>query len=288
MTDEWHSLNIVHTESLNNSIVTLHKLSQFVSRVGQNYLKPRKDYSHTNLGWDKNSSTLVGRRTEEGVRVTFNLPEFKYKVEARSHHSIVMPEDLTYGELEDLMKHLLIAAGLIGSHYVPSDEYSLPYEIDSDEHIDKPKRKFLSHWADCRSNADLVLHKLAALFAGASEVRIWPHHFDSGLIIPLKVENEKILKSIGAGLAIADHMVNEPYFYLNYFDENKASDFKVNDLEDHNAISKNSNEYTGYLLPLSLVLSNTGSEAQFNYTWSFFEQGIDQIMNAAGINKQIV
>ncbi|NMM48222.1 hypothetical protein [Marinigracilibium pacificum] len=287
MTDEWRTLKVVHSESLNKTIVTLHKLSQYLSWVGSSYIEKADDFSHTNLGWDAINSSLIGRWTSDGVRISFNFQEFSYKLEAPWHYSIILPEDQTFGEVEELLRHLLIACGLTGSHFQPSDDYQLPYEFDSDEEVERPKSKYLSYWADCRSNADLMLHKLAAEYAGSSEVRVWPHHFDSGMVIPIEVKNDKTLKSIGVGLSIADGLSNEPYFYLNYFSKNDEKGSLV-DLEDSDARTINKKHFKGYILPLSMIVSYTGSQAQYDITMDFLNRGIDGIMSYSGLTKQMV
>ena len=42
-----------------------------------------------------------------------------------------------------------------------------------------------------------------------SEVRIWPHHFDTGIYLEV---NSKL--GIGFGWAMADKMIDQPYFYF--------------------------------------------------------------------------
>ena len=65
-----------------------------------------------------------------------------------------------------------------------------------------------------------------------SEINIWPHHFDTGVFYPVTVVNNETTQSIGAGFAMADTMINEPYFYLYGWTKDGKIEYKeATDLE---------------------------------------------------------
>jgi hypothetical protein len=51
-----------------------------------------------------------------------------------------------------------------------------------------------------------------------NEIRIWPHHFDTGIY--LKATDNL---SFGFGLAMEDNMVGEPYFYFSAYGLNDSN-----------------------------------------------------------------
>jgi len=68
----------------------------------------------------------------------------------------------------------------------------------------------------CRHSAELVLKQAIADYKLAEPIRIWPHHFDTGTLIPLDWDSTgEITQSVGLGWAIPDGMVDEPYYYLS-------------------------------------------------------------------------
>ncbi len=44
-------------------------------------------------------------------------------------------------------------------------------------------------------------------------MRVWPHHFDVGSVLPLGAQQGEDAPSIGIGLSPGDEGIAEPYFY---------------------------------------------------------------------------
>jgi len=62
--------------------------------------------------------------------------------------------------------------------------------------------------------ANQAMSALNQLSGITSEINIWPHHFDTGVYYSITEANGESIQAIGGGLAIADSMIDEPYFYL--------------------------------------------------------------------------
>jgi len=128
-----------------------------------------------------------------------------------------------------------------------------------------------------RHNADLALHKAISQFRDAQDVRIWPHHFDSGGLIPLEYdENEKLIRSIGVGFAIPDSMVNEPYFYLSYWSAD-PNDSLESPTPFKGKGTWKTPQWPGAILPLSDIISAKSADSQQKDVEVFFEEGIKLI-----------
>jgi hypothetical protein len=57
----------------------------------------------------------------------------------------------------------------------------------------------------------MVLQKISKAYDHAETVSIWPHHFDTGSLIPVLRNNKtEVTQSIGIGWAIPDGMIDEP------------------------------------------------------------------------------
>ncbi len=63
-----------------------------------------------------------------------------------------------------------------------------------------------------RKNANQACYDLLGYLQCESEVRIWPHHFDTGIYTPI---NDQL--GIGFGLAMRDEMVGAPYLYFSAY-----------------------------------------------------------------------
>jgi hypothetical protein len=69
----------------------------------------------------------------------------------------------------------------------------------------------LARWFAC---ADAVLRELVSGWPDAAPVRVWPHHFDVGSVLPLGGGDGEDASSIGVGLSPGDEGIAEPYFYV--------------------------------------------------------------------------
>jgi len=65
-------------------------------------------------------------------------------------------------------------------------------------------------WNEYRSLANVACDLLLGFLQDDGEVRIWPHHFDTGTYLEVTSEI-----SLGFGLAMEDSMVGAPYFYFS-------------------------------------------------------------------------
>ncbi|MGC9345075.1 MAG: hypothetical protein ACP5E3_20390, partial [Bacteroidales bacterium] len=70
----------------------------------------------------------------------------------------------------------------------------------------------VEQWKFFRDLANRNCFDLLGLLQKESEIRIWPHHFDTGIYVQL--DNNL---GIGFGLAIKDSLAGLPYFYLTAY-----------------------------------------------------------------------
>jgi len=74
----------------------------------------------------------------------------------------------------------------------------------------------LKELLEIRILAERVLQSFLEVHQLHSEIRLWPHHFDTGGIVIL---NDGSGKSVGFGLAVPDTVCNEHYFYMSGYIE---------------------------------------------------------------------
>jgi hypothetical protein len=77
------------------------------------------------------------------------------------------------------------------------------------EVINKPNELELENWIRIRAQANQACFQFLGHVQKQAEVRIWPHHFDTGVYLEFNAQ-----VGIGFGLAIADSMIDKPYYYL--------------------------------------------------------------------------
>jgi hypothetical protein len=109
------------------------------------------------------------------------------------------------------------------------------------------------------------------MISPSSPINIWPHHFDTGTYHPLSETG-----SIGTGFAVADTIVNEPYFYIYGWAKDKTIDYAS--APDLPFGEWKTGSWKGAIMPLSTVtrLPNLKDDLKifFASTSEFFKGNI--------------
>ncbi len=197
-----------------NTDQQLHLLSQLVAKANRTFVPKKEDDSHTNLCFDNLGNRISGRWIEtKDSQLLFTLNIDTQTIVVVNEASKLMAGVSTISkhmeEVEQEIEKVLPDLGLA------PDGFSEPlhYEIPSYDFAKKPIVKIdsngLSQWKHVRQLANQACYELMGYVQMWDDVRIWPHHFDTGIyIIPTK----KL--GIGFGLAMEDSMAGSPYFYL--------------------------------------------------------------------------
>lgn len=100
----------------------------------------------------------------------------------------------------------------IGEVYEFDLHYELPYDdLWGDLLFAEPDMNELERIAEIRTLTVQALEHVKSIMGEDVQIRTWPHHFDTAMAIPLKGGDH----SIGLGLAIADTMHPDEYFYAS-------------------------------------------------------------------------
>jgi len=222
MSDEsWQTLGTPPPTELVDARLQLHHAAQLAAAAGATFLESRPDDSHPNLGWDDDLGALVGHRIP-------GPPPFQVGIGFAQRRLLLLDSGGTISESFDLDGRTLAeaAAWLQGAIArtdveVPAAGVSLPgYELPG-----HPIAKGAAFSADPDACAELarwfangraVLSDLTPRLEGASEVRVWPHHFDLATLMVVESEEDgSLAKSIGIGLSPGDDSYPEPYWYVS-------------------------------------------------------------------------
>lgn len=259
----------------NKEEINLHRAIQLLSLTGVNVQKPLPDDSQNTSIWNEKTNTILGR--------VFELNQNKYQLGIRfnpfelvlldGNSSVVefidiggLDKPALYSIWEDWLGKIGFKGNLITTLH-----YDLP-ENDAyhRNNFDGLTQEFVKSWTKLRSLANHTMDQLNSVSGIKSEINIWPHHFDTGVFYSIKEVNDETTQAIGAGLAIADSMVNEPYFYLYGWS-------KDGDLDYHNTPKLPIGEWlTGEWQGAVLKASEITSE---NETNEFFETSYNFIHN---------
>lgn len=193
----------------------LHWLSQLLAKANRSFVPSKTDDSHTNLYLDWLGNRIVGKwiETENGkIMLTINLSNLQFEWLNSSYHVIASFETIgkTVNEVEQDISNHLPELGLNKDGFTDKLHYEIPDYPFTDEAIQAISDKHMGEWIYFRNLANKVCNVLLGHLQINGEIRIWPHHFDTGFYV---VTNNGM--GIGFGLAMSDTMVGSPYFYMS-------------------------------------------------------------------------
>jgi len=252
----WAAVQGSRARSLSAARLEVHYAAQFGAAFGISYLRKEADDSHTNLGWDASLGALMSRGASGrngAVAVGVCVADLTLVVTRDNAVGAVIPLDgVTIAEATEALCAALAAEGLDPDRFSLARHYEIPthpvatgaaFSADSDA------LEQLSRWF---ANASRELNRIATTVPGASEVRLWPHHFDIATLVTIGPN-----ASTGAGMVGGDGYYDEPYFYVNAHPQPRA-DQLIDSLAGGG--TWHTHEWIGAVLPGSRVAGDAAAQ----------------------------
>lgn len=271
----WKKLEHFDKELLNREIMLQHHAVQFIARPGKHLIPEKADDSHTNMEWHAPISSYVGNHLPHYLMVGLKIPDLRLILYNENYdflYSLELP-GLTGKEIFKWLNEALLANKVEPQ----SLKYDLHYKIPEHEKYDnvpfhEPQTEIAEATAALRTNANKILEEWAERETLAEPVKIWPHHFDTGTFFPYYDNAGNMTKSIGLGLAIADELVDEPYFYVNHWMTDEMKEYpELKPPGDGHWII---NDWKGSVLPYSAVSAYDSAEEQEKAVRKFFDESV--------------
>ncbi len=276
----WHPISVPYEAGLHETITQHHHAAQFISMVGKQLIPQRDDDSNTSMRYQVRNQMLTGEEIVSGSRMTLNLSYLSLGILNNgilSPISVSLP-GLTKSEAFNKLSHILNIEGINTINFKPELHYDMPdHELLHGAPFKENEIQFIEEHIKYRHNARLVLQKIGEHHPSADCIRIWPHHFDTGTILPIHSNSRgEVIRSIGMGWAIPDSMVEEPYFYLSIWSANPLEfPERMPELKGGTWMMPH---WQGAILPMSEILRVPSPEEQEAYTMSFFESGLEVLL----------
>ncbi|MCD4663676.1 MAG: hypothetical protein K8R68_00300 [Bacteroidales bacterium] len=215
---------------LSDALQQQHHAAQFIALAGRHLIPQQADDSNTNMQYLPDQKLLAGNELSNELRLALQLTDLKLGFVDRvgnCNNKISINGKSKQMVFEELKK-TLASLGIDVSKFKNELHYEIPtHKLDKGAAFSVNDKKFFQESTFYRHNAEIVLNKIVHTNDKAEPVRVWPHHFDTGTLIPV-AHNKKgeLSKSIGLGWAIPDSMVDEPYYYLSFWSENPIEGLK--------------------------------------------------------------
>jgi len=277
---DWQPLEPVDVKLLASPIAQVHRGAQFISMIGKHFVVNESDDSHTNMEWLAAHQVLAGRWVTDGnapLRLairprTLDLVFFDENFNAIDEFSLNgNSKDSALAWARDALSN----AGLKGENLMMDLHYDIPHhETDDGMAFQLADQPLFDSIVIIRSNADLILREAIRGRKTASEVRIWPHHFDTGSYIPVGFdESGAATRSFSIGYAIPDGAIDEPYFYVTAWSAGVEMDYaNLPDLSEGEWLHT---PFHGAILRMSSILAVTDRSDQGRLVSTFLEEAID-------------
>jgi len=215
-------------EDLNEADRILHSLAQLVALTGTNTLPHQPDDSQANIDWNADRQWLEGRAfvdDDQSLRLIIDLPTFSlYFLDGNDQP---VASFAVQGKTPD-------EAAAWWQSVMQSWDFDttkpLSYQLDSapvPPETPYVRPAGLTEWANWRTIAHQQLTTLNEQSGRTSDIRIWPHHFDTGVYYSISDEAGHEKAAIWAGYAIADAVSAEPYFYLSGYNSRQPVGFSM-------------------------------------------------------------
>lgn len=193
----------------------LHLLSQVITKANRTFIPKKEDDSHTNLYFDALGDRITGRWIEtkdDKLLFILNLKSLNIEVINGAQAILVSVPTIgnRIGEIENELAQHLSGLGLRSAGFTEALHYEIPEYPFQAEPVSPISSEAIDSWKHFRQMANEACSLVLGHAQMAEEIRIWPHHFDTGIYALISPK-----LGLGFGLAMKDEMFGAPYFYMS-------------------------------------------------------------------------
>lgn len=198
----------------------IHLAAQYLAAANISFVPKEEDDSHTNFGFDVEQLRLLSHPlSSKGDQLALNYKDFSLEWISFNAHNSYPLEGKTHAQALEWLQQMSLTT--IAKPYRYKFHYELPYSIHSDYtfHIDNSAD--LKTLANLRILTQKGLEEIIKTFHLKDSIRIWPHHFDTGIYASLPETSDVM---VGLGLAIPDTVSDGHYFYASGYKNGNQMD----------------------------------------------------------------
>lgn len=200
-------------------IEQIHLAIQYLATAAISFVDKKEDDSHTNLGFSIETKTMSTRAlSENGESLSFSYTHFGLIWKGIDEEKSISLDGKTHAQI---IQWLEKTTAHLSKTYHYDLHYDLPYTIHNEYTFYRKDQDLLNELSQLRILAQDVFERFLIDQALVSEIRVWPHHFDTGGFVTL--ENGI---GVGFGLGIPDTVHDDYYFYIGGYQGHDAIDPK--------------------------------------------------------------
>jgi hypothetical protein len=208
---DWRQLGAVAPRALTDARLQLH----------HSLLPPRPDDSHTNFGWVRSADALATHLVPAPTPFRAALRPASLELLLLDAANATLFSLALHGRTVDeafnwLASHIA-TTGADAKRLTAKKHYEIPaHLVGTGRAFDAADLAPFRELASGYANAARLFGRLAAATPGASDVRLWPHHFDLATLITVReAAGGAGATTIGVGHSPGDEWYDEPYCYVS-------------------------------------------------------------------------
>ncbi|MDB2606961.1 hypothetical protein N9Y48_04220 [Zobellia sp.] len=188
----------------------IHLAAQYLAAAGISFLDKKEDDSHTNLGFNTDNGCLETHiLSNNNDQLLLNYQDFSMVWQSNSGTQSFPLDGTTHKDVLQWLKKT--SQDNLNKVYEYNLHYELPYSIDDSYTFKLNDASALKELMHLRILAQFSLEKINQTHGFDVSIRIWPHHFDTGIYTEISTTGN----SVGLGLAIPDSVCDEHYLYAS-------------------------------------------------------------------------
>lgn len=278
--ENWQPLTHTKTTDLNKAATQLHHAAQFVAIFGNSLLPKASDDSQSSMVWLPKLKALAGQEVNLKRRIRMALLYESFELQLINENEEALGVFPLSGQTKttaiSFVRTQARSFGKKADDIQPISHFELPkHGLDEGAPFHMTDPGHFQELARYRHNAQLALTEIAGQYEYATPAATWPHHFDTGSVIPVKFDDQsKPTKTVGIGMAPADKMAGEFYYYVNHWQKDGKVDYKT--LPSLPAGAEwHTKDWKGAILKMSEVLKKQTAAGQAEMVESFLRSAID-------------
>lgn len=252
----------------------LHSAAQYLAAAAISFLPKTPDDSHTSFQWHEELQAFVTQPLggRHNWRMGLSVPDFALIF--CSPNGIELHRVALAGHTHDAVIHWInqwMTDEKVNGKYRFTFHYDLPsHGVDPTTPFSDPDHTELLRLARLRNQTHTALTRMALKHNTLAEVRTWPHHFDTAMLLEKGTDVKgNMTHSIGMGLAIPDEFMGTHYAYVSGW--SKEGDLPIENLKPLKNGKWSSSGFRGAVLNAEYL---NADELE-----AFFEEGHEAMMS---------
>ena len=272
----WKMLPPISDNRLFEARAQLHQAAQLLAATGISFLEARPDDSHTAMIWSDDDHLFLSQPFGDGGSLRVSLDPTNLDLTIKKNKIIIKKIILNGIALTEAAAELqlfLDGQGLSKDSFTMKKHYELPdYPGRNDPSFDTSDSVAFQTLADSYTNAFTFFEEIRQNDSRASDLLVWPHHFDLGLLLTMATDEQgNLSKSIGIGLSPGDGSYTAPYYYVTNWPAPTADKLPA---ELKSKGRWHTEYWVGMVLPLESITAMTETREQQKIAQTFLDNAL--------------